>query len=146
MQYPDNPTDWYFWTNRSMGYNQEDIAEKYAKYSSDPDKPLEDPNYFCRTDERHITGYKHYQVNRFSAVYICISKMGEANHIILGNADLTRKDFPEKWKELVSAAKERVDRLNSLSAALELAEGGSCAECGGNCAEGDYLCEKCRNE
>lgn len=144
MQYPVNPAvgEWFLFTQTSVAWDTDKIKEEW-KNSGKEGEP-EDPHYLVVKNAEYVGGAKHYQTNRYSIVFICIKQQGSTHNVNLGCADLALKNFPEKWKELAVAAKDRVDRLNSLDAAMELANPTQCAECNNNALEGDYLCGDCR--
>lgn len=146
MQYPEHPQgeQWYLTLNQAKLWDHAELCRQWKEEGKEGE-PEDSLFYFYVKDDKYVSGFKHFQTNHHSHVYVSICKIGHGGSSIIGCADLSTKDFPQKWKELISAAKDRVDRLNSLSAALELAEGSQCAECNGPCSEGDYLCEQCRD-
>jgi hypothetical protein len=146
MQYPEFPSEgeWCLTLTQAKMWDQHSLLKAWEEEKKEGEP---EPNmfYFYAKDDKYVSGYKHFQTNHHAAVYVSICRKGHSGSAIIGCVDLSLKEFPERWKGLISAAKDRVDRLNSLSAALDIPEGGTCAECSGSCAEGDYLCDGCRD-
>lgn len=144
LQYPSIPSigDWYLTTVNAVPWSRERLKKIWEE--TFPEKPWEGKDWFVVYDDKFVGGQKHYQINHTSAIYVSIKKQGHAADVTFGSVDLCLKTFPEKWSELIKAAKDRVDRLNSVDAAI--GEGGptQCAECNKPALEGDYLCGECR--
>ena len=149
MQYPADPVQgqWYLYLNQSTTWSHNEIKELHQKHY--PDVEFDDYNQQSTTieDKKYVLGEKLMQVDHFSDIWVCVGRYGYNEHINLGSVDLILREFPKLWKELIAAAKDRVDRLNDIEAALEqTGEGGSsCASCvTGRAPEDDYLCTECR--
>jgi hypothetical protein len=143
LQYPENPNDgdWILVVNQAKAWDEESLLNEWKVLGKEGEP--ERAWYFNIDDENHLTGTKHFQTHHYDHVYVVIKRINHSEGVTIGSVDVTRLDFPKRWRELVSAAKVRVDMLNSMDKALGMSEL-QCANCENQATEDDYLCAQCR--